>query len=127
MGTRSRIGILEPDGTVTYIYCHLDGYMDHHGPILLNHYKSEEKVRALIVLGGISRLGEEIGEKHDFDNPPKNTCNVYGRDRGQDILVTNDTIERFCSGLAYLFDPATSSWMFYDGDKALSLWFELLP
>ena len=86
MSTRSNIGILNADKTVTYIYCHFDGYLGHNGKILSEHYTTEEKVRELIGLGDLSCLGEEIGEKQDFDQYPrvnKTWCLAYGRDRGE--------------------------------------------
>lgn len=110
MGTRSRIGILEPDGSVTSIYCHWDGYPSHHGPILLNHYATEEKVRALMALGDISVLGEELGEKHDFDEPPDGVCNVYGRDRGEEGVSARRSasvadFKTIAEEYMYLFQP----------------------
>jgi len=124
MGTRSNIGILEPNGSVTYIYCHWDGYVSHHGPILRDHYTTEEKVRALIALGSISSLGEELGEKHDFSGSHDGVCNVYGRDRGEsDTDAVNGTVEAFYSdhGLAYLFNPVALSWTHYSDGKAMLL------
>jgi hypothetical protein len=95
MGTRSDIIVKRANGTFTKIYCHWDGYLSNNGRILLEHYTTQEKCEALVDLGGISSLGEEIGEKHDFDysmkldrNGPeyariRSMCNVYGRDRGE--------------------------------------------
>ena len=83
MGTRSTIAIQNEDGTVTGIYCHWDGYLSHNGDILQKFYTTEEKVRALIALGDLSSLGEQIGSKHDFNNAPDGECNAYGRDRGE--------------------------------------------
>ena len=57
MSTRSNIGILNEDGTVNYIYCHFDGYLEHNGDILNEHYTTESKVRMLIGLGDLSMLG----------------------------------------------------------------------
>ena len=48
MATRSKIAIEDQDGTVRSIYCHWDGYPSHHGPILLEHYTTQEKVESLI-------------------------------------------------------------------------------
>lgn len=79
MATRSAIGIKIGD-KIKAIYCHWDGYVDNNGKILLEHY-DQEKTKQLIDLGNLSSLGIEIGTKHDFDNPPKNECNFYGRDR----------------------------------------------
>ena len=71
MSTRSRIAIELPDGKVKSIYCHNDGYLDHNGRILNNFYTDREKVRALIKLGDISSLSEEISPTgpHSFSNP----------------------------------------------------------
>jgi hypothetical protein len=83
LSTRSHIGIANPDGTVTAIYCHFDGYPDHHVPILTEAYGTEDRVRALVALGDLSSLDRELGEKHDFDKKPNGVCNAYGRDRGK--------------------------------------------
>jgi len=82
MGTRSRIGVMHGD-KLKSVYCHWDGYLDHNGRILLEYYNSA-KANQLVALGDLSSLGEEIGEKHGFDdrsNP--NWCTFYGRDRGE--------------------------------------------
>ena len=68
MATRSYIGKLNPDNTVSYIYCHYDGYPEHNGVILQEHYSTPFKVDQLLALGDLSVLGEVIGEKQDFDN-----------------------------------------------------------
>ena len=57
MGTRSRIGIRNADGTITSIYCHWDGYPAYNGRILLENYKDKETVLALMKLGDMSFLG----------------------------------------------------------------------
>ncbi len=68
MSTRSRIGIEDQEtGKVRSIYCHSDGYLEGVGKTLVEHYTTGKKVKALIALGDLSALGEEIGEKHDFD------------------------------------------------------------
>ncbi len=85
MGTRSWIGRAMPDGTFEAIFCHFDGYPDHHWPILTKHYATETQVAALMNLGDLSFLHEEIGEKHDFcSRSPRHEkwCKAYGRDRG---------------------------------------------
>jgi len=66
MATRSAIGFVEYDGSVTGIYCHWDGYLEGVGQTLLKHYNDTYKVLDLIDLGDISSLREEIGEKHPF-------------------------------------------------------------
>ena len=95
MGTRSDIIVHLSNGKWHRIYCHWDGYLEHNGRILFDHYTSQAQVEALVALGDMSSLGPEIGEKHDWDYGMKlertdpeyqrlrNMCNVYGRDRGE--------------------------------------------
>lgn len=86
MATRSLIGKLNSDNTVSYIYCHFDGYPEHNGVILQEHYDTPFKVDHLLALGDLSVLGETIGEKQDFNNySTRNNkwCLSYGRDRGE--------------------------------------------
>jgi hypothetical protein len=64
MGTRSVIGVMHGNKAKT-VYCHWDGYLDHNGRILLEHYNSS-KANHLVAMGGLSSLGKELGEKHPF-------------------------------------------------------------
>ena len=64
MGTRSRIGVMHGD-LVKSVYCHWDGYLEHNGAILQEHYNSV-KANELVSLGDLSSLGPEIGEEHPF-------------------------------------------------------------
>jgi hypothetical protein len=66
MGTRSTIAIEYADGTVEQVYCHWDGYLEHNGKILQEHYSDPYKLRDLIDQGDISSLGKSIGKKHPF-------------------------------------------------------------
>lgn len=84
MATRSTIALEFADGTVQQVYCHWDGYLEHNGQILFEHYQDPFKLRDLIDLGDISSLGPQIGTKHDFDlKTPEGECTFYGRDRGE--------------------------------------------
>ena len=62
MATRSTIAMEFADGTVEQIYCHWDGYLEHNGKILFNHYVDPYKTRELIDMGGISSLCNTIEE-----------------------------------------------------------------
>jgi hypothetical protein len=83
MGTRSTIALEYADGTVEQVYCHWDGYLDHNGRILQEHYSDPFKLRDLINLGFLSSLGERIGTQHAFDRAPEGECTFYKRDRGE--------------------------------------------
>jgi len=117
MGTRSTIALEFADGTVEQVYCHWDGYLEHNGKILFEHYTDPFKLRDLIDMGGISSLGKVIGKKHPF-GPAWNETNIakkakiesefeaareagyttfYARDRGEDV-----TKEQFVDFQDYL-------------------------
>jgi hypothetical protein len=83
MGTRSTIALEFADGTVQQVYCHWDGYLEHNGKILQEHYSDPFKLRDLIDLGDMSSLGESIGTQHAFEKAPQGECTFYGRDRNE--------------------------------------------
>lgn len=66
MATRSTIAIEYADGTVGQVYCHWDGYLEHNGKILQEHYSNPFILRDLIDMGDVSSLGRIIGTKHPF-------------------------------------------------------------
>lgn len=85
MGTRSRIGVMHGDKCKS-VYCHWDGYLEHNGRILLEHYDSS-KANHLVALGDISSLDVDVaipeGVEHSFQVPLKGITTFYGRDRGE--------------------------------------------
>lgn len=86
MATRSRIGMEMADGSVKSIYCHWDGYVSHNGAILAEHYTDPKKVEALIELGAISSLNENVKPEngdHSFNSPQEGVTVAYHRDRGE--------------------------------------------
>jgi len=103
MATRSLIGKLNSDNTVDYIYCHWDGYVEHNGAILQEHYNTLEKIDELLALGDLSSLGSKIGEKHEFENGPNGDwCTAYGRDREDDeVEMKSTTLEDYPSENEY--------------------------
>jgi len=94
MGTRSRIGVMHGQ-KLKSVYCHWDGYLEHNGQLLQDHYDSA-KANHLVALGDISSLKEQIGDEHPFsgyDVTPNisyekygelygKMTTFYGRDRG---------------------------------------------
>ena len=132
MGTRSSIAIKTEDG-IKAIYCHWDGYVDHNGRILREHYDTPSKVADLIALGDLSSLRQEIGQVHSFDadRGPEpelgltdDWCVAYGRDRGetgteaQTFKTISEWVEseaeRWCEYF-YLFDG--QDWIVSNGKK----------
>jgi hypothetical protein len=108
MGTRSRIGVMHGE-KLKSVYCHWDGYLEHNGQLLQDHYDSA-KANHLVALGDISSLKEQIGDEHPFsgyDVTPNisgekyaelygNMTTFYGRDRGDknvDFTVDQSYVE----------------------------------
>ena len=96
MGTRSTIALEFADGTVQQVYCHWDGYLEHNGAILRDHYSDPFVLRDLIDMGDMSSLGKVIGEAHPFSPYGSKEdqalyeaareagyCTFYARDRGE--------------------------------------------
>ena len=81
MATQSYI-VRKEDNGYAGVYCHWDGYPEHNGRILLEHYSEPSKLRKLIALGNISVLDADIGEAHSFGDRPEGITTFYGRDRG---------------------------------------------
>lgn len=90
MSTRSFIGKLNSDDTITGIYCHYDGYPENQEPILHQYYNNLDLVNELISLGSLSYLGSLIGEEQDFNNPTSSDwCLAYHRDRKEKLDIRN--------------------------------------
>jgi len=87
MGTRSNIGIVNEDDSVTAIYCHWDGYPSHNGKMLLNRYNDISIVNQLMLLGDLSSLREKLypndSKPHTFQNQQDDVCVAYGRERSE--------------------------------------------
>jgi hypothetical protein len=123
MATRSRIAIETTDDSgnkvIKSIYCHFDGYASGVGKTLMDNYQDREKVEALISLGDISFLKEEITPTgpHSFDYPQKGVTVAYHRDRGEKFKsprINSSVREFFLSDIeeyGYLFTEE-GEWLF---------------
>jgi len=60
MVTQSTISIELENGTVLCSYCYRNGFLNHNGKILLEHYQDPLLVRELISFGGMLSLGKTI-------------------------------------------------------------------
>ena len=132
MATRSNIGIVNDDKSITFIYCHYDGYPEYVGKMLLQHYNTAGIVNELMDLGDLSQLCEKLysdNNSHTFDKPQKNVCVAYGRDRGEtevDSRTFEDLgeYEHFGSGVDYQYLFEDGKWMYRNVNKTLG-WKEL--
>jgi len=101
MSTNSYIGIENEDASVSYIYCHQDGYIAGVGAGLLDGYNTREAAQALVESGDQSALGEPYsahpGELWEDIKPLKA--------RGADFPSAVG------SNYAYIFSAKTNSWV----------------
>jgi hypothetical protein len=108
MGTRSAIGFVEFDGSVTAIYCHWDGYLEGVGQTLVKHYNDTYKVLDLLDMGDVSVIGATL-----------DTSTFYKRDRKEENTDCKDflNVADFIGEMAdygceyfYLYDGVEWSW-----------------
>jgi hypothetical protein len=64
MGTRSRVGIMQGD-VCKSVYCHYDGYLDHTGRLLQEHY-DQAQIEQLMNLGDNSGIQESLAEMNFY-------------------------------------------------------------
>ena len=119
MATRSNIAMKTADGKIVSVYCHWDGYVANNGKILLENYTDAHKIEALVALGSISSLGEQIGEQQDFNDRSTQKDNwtlFYTRDRGEELSIQEyDDIPSWIADMeeyAYLWDG--NDWLVND-------------
>jgi hypothetical protein len=86
MATRSIIAQATTTG-IRAIYCHWDGYPEHHMPILEGYYFSQDKVQELINLGSISMLGKYIGTAAQAACKYPDICIFYHRDLDYELDI----------------------------------------
>ena len=127
MATRATIAKMEKDGSgIKAIYLHSDGYLEHAGRILNEHYQDESKVDELLAHGDVSSLNENIGVKLDFMDyksfHENKQCRFYGRDRGEqhrhfDMCYDELDLIKFAKNSCnaeYVYLYAYGYWYVYD-------------
>ena len=105
MSTRSNIGYFDPIAkTGRVVYCHYDGYPEHNGRILKEHYSTPDKIIKLVELGALSVLGTEIGDKVDFERNSRDDeyaksvsgqVFAFHRDRGDELEIEKFDADNF--------------------------------
>lgn len=67
MSTRTKIGIVNADKTVTSIHLWRDGYPEYAGQLLATKYKTVEQIEKLMKGGNLIDLGATLG-KCNYEN-----------------------------------------------------------
>jgi len=84
MSTRSFIGMVNRDHTITSVYCHWDGYPEYNGKLLLEHYDNRAITRKLLHKGDFSSLQPKISDIQ------------YYVDRGdEEVGAVKQTLDKF--------------------------------
>lgn len=118
MATRSLIGVLNTDQTVTGIYCHWDGYPSTKLKELSAHFGTHKLALDLVSLGDISALWTDKG----WDSQPKPEGPLTYADRGENCpSKTYGSIQEFINAAeqnygaqyCYLFKPMANKWEDY--------------
>lgn len=124
-GTRGQIGTLDKSGKITTTYVHY-GSVSMVSDFLRKNGGKEAKELLKLGKAGISFLGSKITSKNDFNNPDNSAACFYGRDRGEvgnSMMVGKvDNLKKFVNDVKgeagaeylYLWDEATSKWLFMD-------------
>ena len=107
MSTRSAIGYQFSDDRFNMIYCHYDGYPEHVGKLLVQHWNSFEKCDDLV-------MGPQI---RNFDND--GTCVRFGDGNGEDqfeVYESVDDVLRNGFDYCYVYDRETG-WRCFTHDR----------
>ena len=125
MATRSTIALEFADGSVQQIYCHWDGYLEHNGAILQEHYLDPFKVAKLIRGGAVSSLAPSIDkpEGHSFNKSVDGYTVFYARDRGErnvSSTIIND-VRELTDMVDYVYIWEMGVWHCYNDEQVVDL------
>ena len=112
---------------VNSIRVHCDGYPEHMGKLLSEHYNNVDRIYSLIYRGNASCIYEKLeptSGRHDFDHRQKGVSVFYIRDRGdspvEEGYKTYKNKKEFMEksvyydvDYIYLFNPSKGTWRYY--------------
>lgn len=103
MSTRATIAVRRPSGDYLATYLHFDGYPEHAGRLLEEHFLNAEQVEALVDRGDIRFLHSEIGDPEYYDNgdspaklPTRDALVDYAKNLGARYLYVFDDAAWSC-------------------------------
>ena len=102
------------------ITVHWDGYPEHVGRLLKNHYNEPKKIEALFALGDCSSLGPNLegSENHSFLKPERGVSVFYHRDRkdalnhckAQTFQSYSKAVEHMTGNVSYIYIFRNGKW-----------------
>lgn len=101
MSTRSRVGYIHEDGTISSIYIHNDGYYEGVGQMLLEYYNSIEQAKEIVSFGDASFLEKTLKDSIFYarDNGERDTDACVS----ENFLGFRDICSRSEAEYAYLW------------------------
>lgn len=124
MSTHCGIAVKHETG-FNVIYCHHDGYLSYMFKTLKENYNSEELATKLVSLGDASSINKNLYPTgpHSFDNPEREVCVFYNRDRGEpweDVCPENHSLNWIINGFFYAYVWFDGQWHAYvDGKEVI--------
>jgi len=106
MSTNATIAIKQPDGSYRAIYLHSDGYPTHAGLMLVRHYSTAERATALIALGDISVIAEELTPKPGAPHYVRREAGEWARQPGVTLAYGRDFGDKGTEAYDYETDAA---------------------
>lgn len=111
MSTNAQILIRTSDNKYRGVTLHWDGYPAHVLPLLVHHYNTPEKAKALVDGGNLSTLAETVEE-----------CVYYKRDRGetgQEARVYASFDDTLLVEVEYRYLRIEGEWKFYGDEEGV--------
>jgi hypothetical protein len=104
MSTRAYVGILKSNKSIDVIFTHWDGYPQHHGPILFQHYGNSTAVRLLLASGSHEGLEPDPRDGKPRGDKPEHFESFEG--------LFQHLKTAFWISYIYLWDVKHSRWIF---------------
>ena len=122
MATRSLIGKLE-NKSVTYIYCHFDGYPEWVGFCLANHYNKKRKINALIHKGNVLSLGKKL--KHYMGSASTSFSNDFDfyELESEDTYGSKEWLKKHWDDIEFVYLHKEDGWYYKGWDG--SVWHKI--
>ena len=118
MSTSASIAIEMQDGKIREVYVSSDGYLDHTGKTLLQHYTDPVVVMELIERGSIMTLESSVDETMFFgdEDPDDADINCFSYDSWDEYVTAGDSLNYIMrnDGVWYFktieYDISTKKW-----------------
>lgn len=124
MATRALIAYEHPDTTISVVYCHYDGYLEHTGVVLHTLYNQAGKVKQLILHGDMRTIfTKNIPSITVPDRPITGVPDYYATDKETYLSTAPRTLDNV-HALLQLADNVGAQYVYLYQDNE---WFVSKP